>query len=203
MEIDLANSSPRQLYDLLISAVVPRPIAWVSTRSKSGVDNLAPFSFFNLFSANPPILGFAPGLKRQPGSTEAVMKDTLRNVLETEEFVVNIVSAELAEKMVQSSANYSAEQSEFVEAGLTPLASSMIAPPRVAESQVSMECKLFQVVDLGSNKLVLGRIICMHVDDAILRDGMVDIEKLKPVARLGGELYSVVENPFAIKRPLP
>ncbi len=201
MIVDCELSSPRNLYELLISAVVPRPIAWVSSRSKDGVDNLAPFSFFNLFSSNPPILGFSPGMKRQAGSSELVFKDTMKNVMETEEFVVNIVSMDLAEKMVQSSANYASDESEFDATKLARIASEKIAPPRVAEAKVSMECKLLQIVDLGSSKLVLGRIVCVHVEDSIMADGQIDVEKLKPVARLGGELYSTLSAPFVIARP--
>lgn len=200
MFVDCAQATPRQLYDLLLNAVVPRPIAWVSTRSKAGIDNLAPFSFFNAFSANPPILGFAPGLKRVAGKGP-VHKDTLKNVIETEEFVVNIVSIDLAEKMVLSSAEYDESVSEFDAVGIQALASTKISAPRVAEARVSMECKLFKIVELGANNLVLGQVICIHVADAILSAGLIDVLKLQPVARLGGELYSSVENPFAIARP--
>lgn len=201
MFVECDKSSSRQLYDLLLSAVVPRPIAWVSTCSKNGINNLAPFSFFNLFSANPPILGFSPGLKRLAGS-EPVLKDTLRNVIDTEEFVVNIVSSDLAEKMVQSSGNYDAQTSEFDEVGLSPAPSSMVTPPRVEECRISLECKLFKIVELGSNNLVLGRVVCIHIDDAIVENGSVNVEKLIPVARLGGELYSIVDKPFVLERPL-
>lgn len=201
MFVDCEQASSSKLYELLINAVVPRPIAWVSTRSKAGIDNLAPFSFFNVFSAKPPILGFSPGLKRQPGSSELVMKDTLKNVIETGEFVVNIVSMELAEKMVQSSDNYAENVSEFEVVGLTPGVSSMIAPPRVKEAHVNLECKLFKIIDLGSSKLVLGQIVCAFVNDEILSDGIIDVSKLRPVARLGGDLYSAVTAPFSINRP--
>lgn len=192
----------KNLYPLLIAAVVPRPIAWVSTRSTGGIDNLAPFSFFNLFSTSPPILGFSPGLKRKPGSPGPVIKDTLRNVIDTEEFVVNIVNLELAQKMVQSSGDYAEDVSEFEAAGLTRAESTKVQPPRVAESPFSMECKLFQIIELGASNLVLGRIVCLHASDAIFDGNSINVEKLQPLARLGGDLYAAVKDPFPISRPV-
>lgn len=192
------------LYELLLSCVLPRPIAWVSTRSLSGVDNLAPFSFFNLFSVKPAILGFSPGLKRKPegGKGEVVLKDTLRNVIDKKEFVVNIVSMDLVEKMVQTSAEYDEHTSEFAACGLTAETSNMLDCPRLAEAKISMECRLFEIVDLGSSKLVLGEIVCLHIDDEILSSGQVDVLKLAPVGRLGADLYCRVSEPFALKRPV-
>lgn len=190
-----------RLYELLLASVLPRPIAWVSTRSKSGVDNLAPFSFFNLFSVSPPILGFSPGLKRV--NSEAVPKDSLQNVIETGEFVVNVASFDLLEKMVQTSAEYEPEISEFEALSLSASPSSMLACPRLKEAKLSLECRLFQIIDLGSNQLVLGRILCMHVDDELMSGGQIDVEKLDPVGRLGGDLYCRVGTPFEIKRPRP
>ena len=200
MFVDCKASTPKHLYELLVNAVVPRPIAWVSTISKNGISNLAPFSFFNAFSANPPILGFSPGLKKGPDN-QPVPKDTLRNVLETKEFVVNIVNLENAQSMVQSSANFDAQTSEFEQLQLTKLPSSKVKAPRLAESPINMECKLFKIVDLGSNQLVLGEIVCIHVDDSICTNGIIDVAKLKPVARLGGELYAAVKDSFLIERP--
>ncbi|MBX9686035.1 MAG: flavin reductase family protein, partial [Candidatus Obscuribacterales bacterium] len=201
MFVDLERIEPRLRYELLVSAVLPRPIAWVSTRSLSGVDNLAPFSFFNLFSTSPAILGFSPGLKRVSASSELVMKDSLRNVLESGEFVVNIVNLKMAAKMVQSSANYAPEQSEFVEAELRSLPSEQVNVARLADAPLSLECKLHKIVELGSNSLVLGRIVCMHVDDSVLSDGKIDVVKLQPLARLGGDLYATLSEPFEIARP--
>lgn len=199
MFVDCHASSPKQLYELLVNAVVPRPIAWVSSISKEGISNLAPFSFFNAFSASPPILGFSPGLKRG-SDNQPVQKDTLRNVIDTAEFVVNIVSLPYAEIMVQSSANYDAKTSEFEQLKLTALASTKIKAPRLAESPINLECKLFKIVDLGSNQLVLGEIVCMHIDDAICTDGIIDVLKLQPLARLGGELYAAIRDPFRVER---
>lgn len=200
MIVDCKTAAPKHLYELLVNAVVPRPIAWVSSISKEGITNLAPFSFFNAFSANPPILGFSPGLKRGPDK-QAVQKDTLRNVIETEEFVVNIVTLENAQVMVQSSANYDAQTSEFEQLNLTAVPSKIVKAPRLAESPINMECRLFKIVDLGSNQLILGEIVCIHIDDSICTDGIIDVVKLKPLARLGGELYAAVKDPFPIERP--
>jgi flavin reductase (DIM6/NTAB) family NADH-FMN oxidoreductase RutF len=196
-----SETNTKGLYSLLISAVVPRPIAWVSTCSEDGKSNLAPFSFFNLFAIDPPVLGFSPGLKRKEGRSQLVFKDTLRNVIAVEEFVVNLVSAPLAAKMVQSSADYKSNTSEFDAVGLSPAVSCKIRPPRLAEAPVSLECKLHQIVELGTSHLILGRIVCVHVDDAILDGPLIDVEKFQPVARLGGELYATLAKPFAIARP--
>lgn len=199
MFVDCKDSAPKQLYELVVNAVVPRPIAWVSSISKSGISNLAPFSFFNAFSANPPILGFSPGLKRG-ADNQPVQKDTLRNVIETEEFVVNMVNLENAESMVKSSANFDANTSEFEELNLTQLPSKMVKAPRLGESPINMECKLFKIVDLGSNQLVLGQILCIHIDDSICSDGIIDVVKFQPLARLGGELYAALNAPFPLHR---
>ena len=200
MFVDCAKSDSAKLYELLISAIVPRPIAWVSSRGKSGVDNLAPFSFFNLFSISPPILGFSPGLKRAPDGSK-VMKDTLRNILETEDFVVNLVNDRLADKMVLSSANFDYEISEFNAIGLNPAVSTMVNAPRLAESPLNLDCRLYKTIELGTNQLVLGEILCVHVDQGLLSDGRIDPTKLKPLARLGGDQYCLVNDVFELARP--
>ncbi len=203
MIIHCADVSTTYLYQVLIGSVLPRPIAWVSTCSLDGVNNLAPFSFFNAFSVQPPILGFAPGLKRmnEARDSKVVPKDTLRNVIDTGQFVVNIVSRPLAEKMNQTSGEYPPDVSEFEAVGLTAVSSQMVKPPRVGECLVSMECKLFNVVKLGSNSLVLGEILCIHLADKILRDGQIDLDVLEPIGRLGGHGYSTVADRFEIPRP--
>ena len=209
MIINCAEVSSNPIYQLLIGAVLPRPIAWVSTRSLDGINNLAPFSFFNAFSVQPPILGFAPGLKRVTDASEmepnerpkVVPKDTLRNVTDTGEFVVQIVSRHLAEKMNQTSGEYPPDVSEFDAVGLTAVPSEMVKPPRVGECLVSMECKLFNIVKLGASSLVLGEILCIHLSDEILRDGKIDLDVLEPIGRLGGNGYSTVTDRFEIARP--
>lgn len=204
MFLECDELEPRLLYRLLIGSVVPRPIAWISSSSKSGVLNLAPFSFFNALSANPPIVGIGIGSVRvttDSGVTETSFKDSYANIVETGEFVVNIVSRELAEKMVHSSGEFNSSIDEFKETGLSPEPSKLVACPRVREAKVSMECSLFKTIDLGASNLVLGRILCFHVDDSIYNDGYIDAVGLAPVARLGGEDYCYVDEVFSIARP--
>lgn len=202
MFINCSETKTEQLYRILIGSVVPRPIAWVSTVNENGVNNLAPFSFFNIFSVKPPMLGFAPGYKRPaPGQTKPQAKDTLVNVRAGGEFVVNVVSQFLAPQMNQTSGDYEPEVSEFTAIGLTPAASTMIKPPRVQEALISMECKVFHIHELGGSALVLGEILCLHLKDEVIKDGLVDIDVLQPIGRLGGIEYSTVKDRFAIDRP--
>ncbi len=182
----------RELYNLLLNSVAPRPIAWVSTVSKSGQLNLAPFSFFNAVCVDPPLLAFAPGL-RQPkavGVEQGEAKDTLRNIRETREFVVNVVTFELAEAMNLTSGEYDASVNEFELAKVTPEPSQIVRPPRVAESPVSFECKLHQILDFSpaptSSSLVIGEIVSIHINDAHIKDGKLDRNALDLVGRMGG-----------------
>src|ERR1700679_2745368 len=160
-----------EFYNLLISSVVPRPIAWVSTVNAAGQPNLAPFSFFNAVCADPPLLAFAPGLRRprQPDAVHGEVKDTLRNVRETKEFVVNTVTYELAEAMNLTSGESDASVNEFDLPTITPKPSTIGRPPCVAESPVSFECKVYQILDFSpaptSSSLVLGEIVCIHVSE--------------------------------------
>lgn len=191
------------LYKILVSTVMPRPIAWISTTSKEGIDNLAPFSFFTVASVKPPILCFAPALKSVDGiPTE---KDTLRNIRETGEFVVNIVSRSLVEKMNQTSFDYPPSESEFDAVGLTRAPACMVRAKRVAESLVNYECKLFQIIDFGkevqSGSLILGEIVMTHLSERIFKNGKVDMAELNPVGRLGGLWYCGIEDRFELKRP--
>src|SRR5580700_5291409 len=170
---DLQHS---ELYGLLLNSVAPRPIAWVSTMSASGALNLAPFSFFNAVSVDPPLLAFAPGLRppKQPQASDGEAKDTLRNIRETKEFVVNIVTYELAEAMNLTSGEYDASVNEFEVAKVTPEPSKIVRPPRVAESPVNFECKLHQILDFStaptSSSLVIGEIVSIHINDAYLKE---------------------------------
>jgi flavin reductase (DIM6/NTAB) family NADH-FMN oxidoreductase RutF len=196
-----------EFYNLLISSVVPRPIAWVSTVSAAGQPNLAPFSFFNAVCADPPLLAFAPGL-RQPKQAEAnhgEPKDTLRNVRETKEFVVNVVTHELAEAMNLTSGEYDASVNEFELAKLTPQPSKIVRPPRVAESPVSFECKLHQILDFSSaptsGSLVIGQIVSIHIDDAHLKEGKLDRNSLDLIGRMGGMQYTRTTQRFEMVRP--
>jgi flavin reductase (DIM6/NTAB) family NADH-FMN oxidoreductase RutF len=209
MIFNVKETDPRQLYKLLIGSVLPRPIAWVSTISNAGKTNLAPFSFFNAVSANPPMVCFSPAYsqtRQGEHGMEVVPKDTLRNVRETEEFVVNIVSQFLAEKMNQTSGDYPSEVSEFEAAGLTPMPSQMVKPPYVGESLINMECKLFKIVEFGhkpgAGSLIIGEVVVVHVSDSVLKDGHIDPDVLQPIGRMGGDFYSTVKDRFEIHRPV-
>ena len=207
MIVETKQSSPESLYKLLIGSVLPRPIAWVSTLSKDGKENLAPFSFFTVASANPPVLCFAPAYKKTviDRQVHGTPKDTLRNIAETEEFVVNIVSHNFAKQMNETSGDYPFGVSEFVAAGLTTAPSKLVRPPRVAESLINMECKLHKLIEFGnqpgSGTLVLGDILCIHLDDSVYKDGHVDLDVLQPIGRLGGSLYCTVKDRFEMIRP--
>ncbi|MBY0588458.1 flavin reductase family protein [bacterium] len=197
MEIPADSVSMREAYGLLISCIVPRPVAWVSTRSADGVANLAPFSFFMGVGSKPPMLAVSVGHRH--GSS----KDTARNIRETGEFVVNICTRSLADRMVATSAEVGPEIDEFQLAGLTPIDSLAIQAPGVAESPIRMECRLHSIVDPAPNPvdLVLGEVIHFHLDDSILTDSLPDPMKLDPVARLGGSLYASLGEIFPIGRP--
>lgn len=201
MTIDPREAGFQNVYKLLIGAVVPRPIAFVSTLSREGVPNLAPFSFFTAVSANPPVICFCP--VRRPGP--APYKDTLSNIVSTGEFVVNIVSEEFAGKMNACSAEFPPEVDEFAASGLTPVPSDLVRPPRVAESHVQMECKLYLTIEIGelpgSGNLVLGEVVRFHVDDPYFDDFKIDSEKLRPIGRMGGSTYTRTTDRFEMARP--
>lgn len=205
MFIDCGKTSSNQLYKVLLGCVVPRPIAWISSQSADGVLNLAPFSFFNAFSADPPIIGVGIGKKRKvspEGVSEIVDKDTAANILAVREFVVNVVSLPFAEKMNISSGEFSPGINEFEKAGLTPAPSTLVKPPRVSECMISMECKLFQHIDLGGSNLILGEVLCIHVKDEICIDGTINIRELQPIGRLSGSSYCRVDSLFEMPRPV-
>ncbi len=180
-------------YNFLISSVIPRPIAWVSTCSADGINNIAPFSFFNGFCANPLILGFAPMV-----AADRPQKDTLANIRATQQFVINIATEATLAQMDSTGRPYLAEVDEFAIAGLTPAPSVAIATPRIAESPINFECELYSLVPLGDGEgsatLVLGRAVHLHIADGVLRNGRVDPELLRPVARMGGPLYARPER---------
>jgi flavin reductase (DIM6/NTAB) family NADH-FMN oxidoreductase RutF len=195
-----------ELYGLLLNSVAPRPIAWVSTVSASGQLNLAPFSFFNCVCVDPPLLAFAPGLRKPKAENgQGEPKDTLRNIRETKEFVVNIVTYELAEAMNVTSGEYDASVNEFELAKVSPSPSKIVRPPRVAESPVSLECELYQILDFStvptSSSLVIGRIVSIYVNDAHIKDGKVDRNSLDLVGRMGGIQYTRTTQRFDMVRP--
>jgi flavin reductase (DIM6/NTAB) family NADH-FMN oxidoreductase RutF len=187
-------------YQLLTSAVVPRPIGFISSLSPEGVANLAPFSFFNAVCGDPPMIMFCAS-NRHP------LKDTLRNVQTTREFVVNIVTEDIAQQMNLTAGDYASDISEFHVSGLTPVASEIVQPPRVLESPVNMECKVHDIIKVSGKpmggSIVIGEVIRFHVRDSIIdKDMFIDPDKLKPVARLGGPSYSRIRERFDMTRPV-
>lgn len=189
---------PRDAYRLLISVVVPRPIGWASTIGADGSLNLAPFSFFNAVGGSPPTVLISVG--QRTGNP----KDTLRNVRETGEFVINIVDEGLAEAMNQTSGEWAYEVNEFERAGVTPVSSTDVKPPRVAEAPIALECKVTQIVPVidTTYTLILGRVLRFHIRSGLLRpDGSVDALRLRPVARLSGDEYATIGRVFEMKRP--
>lgn len=189
---------PRDAYRLLISVVVPRPIGWASTIGADGSLNLAPFSFFNAVGGNPPTVLISVGQRR--GNP----KDTLRNVQETGEFVINLVDEELAMAMNETSGEWAYEVNEFERAGVTPAAAIDVKPPRVAEAPIALECRVTQIVPVNETTytLILGRVLRFHIRSGMLRpNGLVDAQLLKPVARLGGDEYATLGRVFEMKRP--
>jgi flavin reductase (DIM6/NTAB) family NADH-FMN oxidoreductase RutF len=207
MIVSPSDISHSELYGILLNSVAPRPIAWVSTVSASGRPNLAPFSFFNAVCVDPPLLAFAPGhrMPKQPEVSHGEVKDTLRNIRETREFVVNIVTYELGEAMNVSSGEYDAAVNEFALAKVTPEPSKVVRPPRVGESPVSFECKLHQILDFSpaptSSSLVIGQIVSIHIDDAHLKDGKLDRNSLDLIGRMGGMQYTRTTQRFEMVRP--
>lgn len=178
-------------YGLLNTLVVPRPIAWVSTRSPGGVDNLAPHSYFTVSSVAPPVVQW----------TSVGTKDSLRNVLATGEFVVSVCTEELAEAVNATSVDAPPDVSEFDLAGLTREPSARVAPPRVAESPVALECRLVDTVSFGAATVVFGEVVWVAVRPEVVRDDAVDVRLLRPVARLGGREWSRLGEVFALRRP--
>ncbi len=194
MIIDPSNLEVQEGYKLLIGSVVPRPIAWTSTVSQDGTYNLAPFSFFTVASRNPPMLCISVGPRQGDGGST---KDTLENIEETEEFVINIVSLALSNKMHESSKNHPPEADEFEKAGLTPAPCEVVNAPRVEEAGVSMECLLDRVLPLGSDHLVIGEMVRFHVRDELYQDGRIDVAGLDPLGRLTGN-YTRIETIFEL-----
>ena len=199
MLFDFAEISAKDRYKLLVSTVVPRPIAWVVSMGLDGHLNAAPFSFFNAFAGNPPVVGIGVG-SHVPGRP----KDTRRNIAETKEFVVNLVSEEMAESMVITAIEFEPGTDELSEAELETVPSVRVKPPRIAESPVSMECELMQIVELGESGLVLGRVVAMHVHDEFVLDPekrYIDTPKLKLIGRMHGSAwYARTSDLFQMNR---
>lgn len=193
----LAEMSVKDRYFLLTACILPRPIAFVTSLDRSGkVLNAAPFSYFNGVCSDPPLIIL--GLAGKPGEEGIVHKDTTRNILETGEFVVNSCSVEMAAVVQKSSENYPAEESEVEALGLATIPSMVVAPPRLAASPISFECRLYQSLQLGPkmSTLVLGEVLKVHVREDCVVKGRVDAERVQPLARLGGGFYSGITAPF-------
>jgi len=199
--IDPLAHGRESIYKLMIGLIVPRPIAFVSTLDPQGIRNLAPFSYFTGCSTNPPVVCFCAAVR----SGLRPHKDTLRNIETTGEFVVNIVSEDFAEKMNATSAEAPPEIDEFLLAGLTPLASDLVKPPRVAESRIHLECRLRQLVSVsdkpGGGALILGNVLRFHIREDLLDGFKIDPDRLKAIGRMGGLAYCRTRDRFDMPRP--
>jgi flavin reductase (DIM6/NTAB) family NADH-FMN oxidoreductase RutF len=201
MRIDVADVGAVEAYRTLVEVVTPRPIAWVTSVDLEGRVNLAPFSFFNAFGANPPVVVFSPTTRR-----DGTKKDTLRNVEATGEFVVNAAVEPLAEQVNLSSKELPPGASEVELTGLSLLPSVKVRVPRIAEAPVNVECIVRQIIPVGegplSANLVVGEVVVVHVDDRVLGPtGRIDPRKLRVIARLGGDDYCRTTDLFSMKRP--
>ena len=199
--LDPSQLSTSEIYKLLIGSIVPRPIAFISTINSSKQGNLAPFSFFNGVCSNPPCIMFSVAHK-----ANGEKKDTLRNIEETEEFVINSSNQWITEALVHCAAEYPYGIDEMQKVGLTPIASTKISPFRVAESAIQMECKLYNKMEIGdgtagSATIIVGQIVAIHVASNVYSDGKIILEELKPVSRLGGQGYATIGDIYQI--PIP
>jgi flavin reductase (DIM6/NTAB) family NADH-FMN oxidoreductase RutF len=200
MEFNPDILDTRAIYKLLTGAIIPRPIAWISSIDESGTNNLAPFSYFNMVGDDPPHVMFST--RRDNNSN----KDTLNNVLTTKQFVVNMVTEALAEQMNSTAQPFPSEIDEFQMVGVTPIPSSVVKPMRVKESLVQFECEMVHHYFLEGHKqggacVIIGRIVRMHFDESlVLEDYKINLETYKPIARLAGSSYSKIGEIFSIKR---
>jgi len=203
MIYDPAEHPFSETHKLMIGSIVPRPIALVSTTSNNGINNLAPFSYFNGVCSKPPTIMFAPARRGWDGKE----KDTLINIRNTKEFSINIVSEDIGEKMVKCSTDYEKEVDEYSKSGLSPLSSKKIKPPIVSESKISLECILNQIVQIGKNDagsgfIVIGTIVLFHIDDEVYDNGRIILDKLQPLGRVAGNGYVRSTNTFDIVRTI-
>lgn len=203
MEISPENIPWQSMYKILIGAVVPRPIGWISSQDEAGQPNLAPFSFFTVVCGNPPTVLFCPMVR----TTDGRIKDTLHNVRALGEFVVNAATETLAGAVNLSSAEFGAQVDEFKVTGLTAAPCVRVRPPRVAESPINLECRVTQIVDLGdapgAGSVVIGRVVYAHIQDEVLMGtDKINLERLRPIARLAGSAYARVTDIFEMERPL-
>jgi flavin reductase (DIM6/NTAB) family NADH-FMN oxidoreductase RutF len=202
--IDCKNTETKVLHQYLLGSIGPRPIAFASTMDRNGNPNLSPFSFFNVFSANPPVVIFSPARRVRDNTT----KDTLANVIETKEVCINVVNYDLVEQASLASTEYPRYVNEFKKAGLTPVASDLIRPFRVKESPVQMECRVMEVISLGeeggAGNLVMAEVLRMHINPDVLNEnGMIDQTKIDLVGRMGADWYVRAhgEALFEVEKP--
>jgi flavin reductase (DIM6/NTAB) family NADH-FMN oxidoreductase RutF len=190
------------VYKIMIGSILPRPIGWISTINAQGCANLAPFSFFNAVCSKPATVLFCPSVR----STDSASKDTLNNVRATGEFVVNIVTEELAIAMNLTSTEFPPEIDEIEAAGLTPIPSKSVKPPRVGESPIHYECRVMEIIDIGDapggGSIVVGQVVHLHVsDEVLLGTDKINLTRLQPVGRLAGNAYCRVTDIFEMIRP--
>ena len=191
-------------YNPFKSCIIPRPIAWITTISNDGIDNCAPYSFFNGVSSDPPMVMFANNGSAIDGSGP---RDTFSNIKENQEFVINISTFNTKDKMNKTSARLCRNVSEIEFASLETLDSRLVKPKRLKESPINMECTLYKIIDLPGitednyNGILIGKVIGIHINDEYIKEGTVDVKKIKPLARLGYFDYSVIDDFFSIKRP--
>ncbi len=204
MTITPGSIKTAQLHAYLLGSVAPRPICFASTIDSSGVSNLSPFSFFNVFGSKPPILIFSPARRVRDNT----IKHTLENVYDTKEVVINVVNYSMVQQMSLASCEYPKGTDEFVKAGFTPVKSDLVKPFRVKESPVQLECKLLQVIETGKEggaaNLIICEVLCMHIDDHVLDEqGRIDPDKIDLVARMGGDYYCRASGSAVFTVPKP
>jgi flavin reductase (DIM6/NTAB) family NADH-FMN oxidoreductase RutF len=204
MVINLKDIKPIDVQNYLQHAIAPRPICFASTIDKAGNVNLSPFSFFNLFSSNPPVVIFSPARRVRDNTT----KHTLQNVLEVPEVVINIVDYDMVQQTSLASCEFAKDTNEFIKAGFTEEKATLVKPPMVKESKIKLECKVLEVKPLGTEggagNLVICEVLCMHIDESILdENNKIDQTKLHHVARLGGDWYAKIDetNLFKVAKP--
>lgn len=201
MKCDFSRLDQKDSHGLLACIVLPRPIAFVSTIASDGVYNLAPFSYFTVMSSKPAVVGFGIAAKRN-----GAKKDTLVNIESTNDYVINVVTEELAKAMILASGEYPPDVDEFSVAGLTALVSDLVRAPRVGESPVNMECKLLQIIEFGAaplvNRFIIGEILRVHVKDEYLNNKAINANRLKVIGRMGGDLHCRTGDLFEMKRPV-
>jgi len=192
LELTPSDWAIKDVYYLMTGLVIPRPIGWISSVSEEGMHNVAPYSYFNAFGANPPVVGFA----------STGRKDTINYVEQTGEFVWNIVTGDVVEEMNFTSTNFPSDEDEFEWSGMTPVDSKAVKPKRVKEAKAHFECKVREIVNIGDNWITLGEIVHIHIDPSIWKDGRVDPRLLDPVCRLAGSWYGSLGDIYQIQRPV-